>query len=71
LSGAVFIFHGRIDNAAKRRFASISRANYALRRSSRGFRPDGRGLGVAALMIIWYLVEGWKEQKKRAGVWQF
>jgi hypothetical protein len=26
--------------------------------------------GVAALMIIWYLLTGWNEQKRRAGVLQ-
>jgi len=27
--------------------------------------------GVAALMIIWYLLSGWNEQRKRSGVLQF
>ena len=40
------------------------------------FLPDvlgwtGAVWGVAALMIIWYLLTGWNEQKKRAGVLQF
>ena len=40
------------------------------------FLPDvfgwtGAVWGVAALMIIWYLLSGWNEQKKKAGVLQF
>jgi hypothetical protein len=40
------------------------------------FLPDvfgwtGAFWGVAALMIIWYLLTGWNEQKKRAGIIQF
>jgi uncharacterized membrane protein YedE/YeeE len=35
------------------------------------FGWTGAVWGVAALMIIWYLVTGWNEQKKRAGVLQF
>ena len=35
------------------------------------FGWTGAVWGVAALMIIWYLVTGWAEQKKRAGVLQF
>jgi hypothetical protein len=40
------------------------------------FLPDifgwsGTVWGVATMMIIWYLLTGWNEQKKRAGVVQF
>ena len=35
------------------------------------FGWTGAVWGVAALMIIWYLLSGWHEQKKRAGVIQF
>lgn len=35
------------------------------------FGWSGAVCAVAALMIIWYLLSGWNEQKKRAGVLQF
>ena len=35
------------------------------------FGWTGAVWGVAAIMIIWYLLSGWNEQKKRAGILQF